>query len=406
MVSGVSALITGTRRRRQLDHASCEPRADDDRVHVARQHAAVSPTDSPRESCSSSPRRTTGVPPSSATPTSNETRVRVEGCSNTSGRRAPAERVGARPFAPAPAFSSGGAVEQRAPAPPRVELLARDEVPHRGIQGRGYSPAMEVPRPHLEPLPRARRATRPALFTWRSRLLRRTERNQTHVQVNRDLLAEFSPCSAPPSWDVALLQEVPAALGRGWPIACEPRPTACSPRATWLLAAPAGSSPPLNPDLIGSWEGRLEPDPRARRWRLARRPRSPSAASCVTRARPPERAADGVQPAPDAGRLRRQPPREQGPPSGRGGARSRPAAARRVGRGGPLIFGGDFNLRPPERVALSTSGSSASGSAAPPARGDRPPSGRGLEVRSAPPGRGARRGRRARLSDHGRSRRL
>src|SRR5665811_42749 len=30
------------------------------------------------------------------------------------------------------------------------------------------------------------------LFTWRSRLLRRTERGATHVQVNRELLPEFT----------------------------------------------------------------------------------------------------------------------------------------------------------------------------------------------------------------------
>ena len=32
----------------------------------------------------------------------------------------------------------------------------------------------------------------PALFTWRSRLLKMTERNATHVQVNRPLLGEFA----------------------------------------------------------------------------------------------------------------------------------------------------------------------------------------------------------------------
>jgi hypothetical protein len=41
--------------------------------------SAVSRGDSPRESCISSGRRTSACPPSSAMPTSNETRVRVDG---------------------------------------------------------------------------------------------------------------------------------------------------------------------------------------------------------------------------------------------------------------------------------------------------------------------------------------
>ncbi|HEX8958193.1 MAG TPA: hypothetical protein VF770_00045, partial [Solirubrobacterales bacterium] len=49
----------------------------------------------------------------------------------------------------------------------------------------------------------------PALFTWRSRLLRVGERNATHVQVNRDLAAEFAALLAAAEWDVALLQECP-----------------------------------------------------------------------------------------------------------------------------------------------------------------------------------------------------
>ena len=32
----------------------------------------------------------------------------------------------------------------------------------------------------------------PALLTWRSRLLRISERNATHLQVNRSLLPEFA----------------------------------------------------------------------------------------------------------------------------------------------------------------------------------------------------------------------
>ena len=49
----------------------------------------------------------------------------------------------------------------------------------------------------------------PELRTWRSRLLRIDERNETHVQVNRDLTAEFATLLAGAAWDVALLQECP-----------------------------------------------------------------------------------------------------------------------------------------------------------------------------------------------------
>ena len=49
----------------------------------------------------------------------------------------------------------------------------------------------------------------PALFTRRSRLLRRTERNATHVQVNRPLREEFVSTLDAAEWDVALLQEAP-----------------------------------------------------------------------------------------------------------------------------------------------------------------------------------------------------
>jgi endonuclease/exonuclease/phosphatase family metal-dependent hydrolase len=94
----------------------------------------------------------------------------------------------------------------------------------------------------------------PALFTLRSRLLRVSERNETHVQVNRSLFREFSGWLAGHDWDVALLQEAPPLWFRGFA------------RRTDASGARAFSSrnavPPLqrlvawaNPDLIASWEG-------------------------------------------------------------------------------------------------------------------------------------------------------
>ncbi len=94
----------------------------------------------------------------------------------------------------------------------------------------------------------------PSLFTWRSRLLRVTERNGTHVQVNRDLLEEFSRVLADAEWDMALLQECP-------PRFAEPLANACGAEAHRALTsrnsfgALRALAARLNPDLIASGEG-------------------------------------------------------------------------------------------------------------------------------------------------------
>jgi len=94
----------------------------------------------------------------------------------------------------------------------------------------------------------------PALFTWRSRLLRIEERNETHAQVNRDLLAEFAEVLAGASWDVALLQECP-------PRFAEPLAKACGAEAHRVLTSRNSLSAVRawiarrNPDLIASGEG-------------------------------------------------------------------------------------------------------------------------------------------------------
>jgi endonuclease/exonuclease/phosphatase family metal-dependent hydrolase len=94
----------------------------------------------------------------------------------------------------------------------------------------------------------------PALFTWRSRLLRVTERNDTHLQVNRDLLDEFAAMLAEAEWDVALLQECP-------PRFAAPLARACGAEAHRVLTSRNSLGPlrraaaRLNPDLIASGEG-------------------------------------------------------------------------------------------------------------------------------------------------------
>jgi endonuclease/exonuclease/phosphatase family metal-dependent hydrolase len=94
----------------------------------------------------------------------------------------------------------------------------------------------------------------PELRSWRSRLLRIDERNETHVQVNRDLTKEFATLLAGAAWDVALLQECP-------PRFAEPLAAACG--AEWHRALTSRNNvAPLrellarqNPDLMASGEG-------------------------------------------------------------------------------------------------------------------------------------------------------
>lgn len=94
----------------------------------------------------------------------------------------------------------------------------------------------------------------PALFTWRSRLLRVREHNATHLQVNRELLDEFARLLVGTEWDVALLQECPP---RWW----EPLARACDAEPHGALTsrnsfgAIRGLAARLNPDLIAAGEG-------------------------------------------------------------------------------------------------------------------------------------------------------
>ena len=94
----------------------------------------------------------------------------------------------------------------------------------------------------------------PRLRTWRSRILRFDERNETHLQVNRDLTAEFGQLLAGARWDVALLQECP-------PRFAVPLARACGAEAHRALTsrnslgALRGLLARQNPDLMASGEG-------------------------------------------------------------------------------------------------------------------------------------------------------
>jgi endonuclease/exonuclease/phosphatase family metal-dependent hydrolase len=94
----------------------------------------------------------------------------------------------------------------------------------------------------------------PGLFTWRSRLLRIEARGATHVQVNRDLTAEFAAMLAGAKWNVALLQECP-------PRFVTPLAKACRAYAHRVLTSRNSLGDlrafvaRINPDLIASGEG-------------------------------------------------------------------------------------------------------------------------------------------------------
>jgi endonuclease/exonuclease/phosphatase family metal-dependent hydrolase len=94
----------------------------------------------------------------------------------------------------------------------------------------------------------------PALFTWRSRLLRKTERGATHAQVNRPLFGEFASVLDGFSWDVALLQEAPPRWFRK--LCTRTRSHGTLVRTSRNLCPPLQSLlAEWNPDLIASFEG-------------------------------------------------------------------------------------------------------------------------------------------------------
>jgi endonuclease/exonuclease/phosphatase family metal-dependent hydrolase len=185
----------------------------------------------------------------------------------------------------------------------------------------------------------------PALATWRSRLLRISERDATHVQVNRDLFDEFAYVIDTAEWDVALLQE------------CPPRWTAAFASYTRTEAHAVATSrntlaplrtllARLNPDLIASNEGgsnltlvRGEVHER-RELELTPGPRPERRAMAFTRTAPTALGGEVC-----VANLHAS-----------AGERLRDAAEREVLRAAehavewagdtPLLLGGDFNLRP------------------------------------------------------------
>ena len=94
----------------------------------------------------------------------------------------------------------------------------------------------------------------PALRTKRSRLLRITEQNATHLQVNRNLFSSFADVIGSVWWDVALLQECPPRWARRLAERCDAHThRVLTSRNSFAPLRRLGAI--LNPDLIGSNEG-------------------------------------------------------------------------------------------------------------------------------------------------------
>jgi endonuclease/exonuclease/phosphatase family metal-dependent hydrolase len=110
----------------------------------------------------------------------------------------------------------------------------------------------------------------PALFTWRSRLLRVTERNPTHVQVNRPLLGDFADVIAGAEWSVCFLQETP-------PSWAGPLAKRCGAEAHAVLTSRNQLAhlrqrlARWNPDLFASGEGGSNVILARAPWRIAER---------------------------------------------------------------------------------------------------------------------------------------
>jgi endonuclease/exonuclease/phosphatase family metal-dependent hydrolase len=191
-----------------------------------------------------------------------------------------------------------------------------------------------------------------ALNTWRSRLLRTTERDATHLQVNRDLGEEFATVLSAAEWDVALLQECPPRWAGLLADACDASGYAVATSRNslgWLRGVLAR----INPDLIASNEGgsnltlvRGEILER-RDLVLSAGPRPERRVMAFTRARAGSPATEICVANLHA---------SAGP--GRRGEAEREvltaaAHAREWAGATPLIFGGDLNLRPSETNAFT-----------------------------------------------------
>ena len=243
-----------------------------------------------------------------------------------------------------------------------------------------------------------------SLRTWRSRLLRFDEENETHIQVNRDLTTEFATLLAASAWDVALLQEVP-------PRFAEPLARACGAEAHRALTS-RNSLAPLrallarqNPDLMASGEG-------GSNLTLVRVPGKLGGIAerrelAIHDGMPERRAMAFTRTASGVCIANLHATNDRPDPASEDVLKAARAASEWAGVS-PLLFGGDFNLRPAEQPQVFERLASEFGIDGPPTapRAIDHLLSRGLELRSAPAQWPPQRrelpldGRALRLSDH------
>lgn len=243
-----------------------------------------------------------------------------------------------------------------------------------------------------------------SLFTWRSRLLRKTEKGATHAQVNASLLDEFTALLASWDWQVALLQEAPPRWLRPLAVGCRANAAGALTSRNLLATVRAGAAE-WNPDLVASNEG-------GSNIVLVRAPARIVEVERVVLARRPERRRLLLARVrmPDGSGLAVANTHLSVPSTGRGHAEAVKAAghAVRFAAGEPLLFGGDLNLRPAREPQAFDDLRERHGLAPPTAAGSIDHLlGRGLDVIAPPrallaedrevPGPG---GLRLRLSDH------
>jgi len=184
------------------------------------------------------------------------------------------------------------------------------------------------------------RPPEPELLTWRSRLLRITERGGAHAQVNTDLRGAFESVLAGADWDVALLQECPPRWAEHLATACaaDPHLVPTSRNLPRPLDALQALLADWSPDLIASWEGgsnltlvrRAAAITERHSFRLALRPER--RAMALTRLGP-ELCIANLHASAERARAE-------------GELIEAARIAREWAGGTPLILGGDFNLRP------------------------------------------------------------
>jgi hypothetical protein len=183
----------------------------------------------------------------------------------------------------------------------------------------------------------------PELLTWRSRLLRTTERGTSHAQVNRDLFEAFCELITAAEWDVALLQECPPLWAEPLATAADAEPhLVLTSRNLPRLGALQRRAADLNPDLIGSWEGGSNLT--LVRGSLAGLPAIVERERVQISTRPERRAMALTRLAGGLCIANLHANKER--PAAEAEVPRCAAAAVRWAAGSPLLFGGDFNLRP------------------------------------------------------------